>query len=117
MRKRRASSEVVVVLVTCPTRAVARRLANQLVKDRLAACVNVLPGIDSTFWWQGKIDRCREVLLLIKTTAGRFPQLSRAVTELHPYEVPEVIALPLAAGHRPYLAWVQNALIPADHTR
>ena len=109
-RKRTASSAVVVVLVTCPTRAVARRLANRLVKDRLAACVNALPGIESTFWWQGRVDRCREVLLVIKTTAGRFPLLKRTVTQLHPYEVPEVIALPLVAGHRPYLAWVRYAL-------
>ena len=104
------SGKVIVVLVTCPTRTVARRLANRLVKDRLAACVNVLPGIESTFWWQGKVDRCREVLLVIKTTAGQFPRLTRAVTQLHPYEVPEIIALPLAAGHRPYLAWVRSAL-------
>jgi len=99
----------VVVLVTCPTPAVARRLATQLVKRRLAACVNLVPKIESTFRWQGKIDRCKEVLLVIKTVKARFEALRRAVVELHPYDVPEVIALPIVAGHAPYLSWVASS--------
>lgn len=100
----------IVVLVTCPTLAVARRLATQLVKRRLAACVNVVPAVESTFRWQGKIDRCTETLLVIKTTNARFERLRRAVVELHPYEVPEVIAVPIVAGHRPYLSWVSSSV-------
>lgn len=103
-------TDSVVVMVTCPTRKVARRLADTLVNGRLAACVNVLPGIESTFRWQGKTERCREVLLLIKTTARRFPQLRAAVRKLHPYDVPEIIALPIVAGHAPYLRWVTSAV-------
>lgn len=100
-----------IVLVTCPTRKVARRLADKLVNGRLAACVNVLPGIESTFRWQGKVDRCREMLLVIKTTARRFPQLRAAVRKLHPYDVPEIIALPVVAGHAPYLRWVRSSVL------
>ena len=108
------SSSCVVVLVTCPTRAVARRIATALVTRRLAACVNRLPGAESTFRWQGKVDRCREVLLLIKTTRRRFGPLARAVARLHPSEVPEVIALPITAGAAPYLQWVQASVIGGD---
>ena len=75
-------------------------------RRRLAACVNIIRGVESTFRWQGRVDRCREVLLVIKTTAARFDALRRAVLMEHPYDVPEVIALPILAGHRPYLEWV-----------
>ena len=102
----RAIPKTIVVLVTCPSQAVARRLAQRLVGEHLAACVNVVPGVESTFRWQGKVERCREALLLIKTTAARFKELRRAVLRLHPYDVPEIIALPVVAGHPPYLHWV-----------
>ena len=88
----------------------ARRIATALVRRRLAACVNCLAGMESTFPWKGKIDQCREVLLIIKTTPGRFAQLTRAVIRLHPYEVPEVIALPVTAGAAPYLRWVAQSV-------
>ena len=110
MHKTRGSN-VVVVLVTCPTRALARRIAHALVTRRLAACVNVVPGIESTFQWKGKIDRCREVLLVIKTIPARFASLRRAVVSLHPYDVPEVVALPLVDGHVPYLTWVRRSVL------
>ncbi len=95
-----------VVLVTAPTRAVAQRLARALLSQRLAACVNIVPGVESMFLWQGKLDRAREVLLLIKTTARRVPALQRAIKAQHPYQVPEIIALPVSAGLAPYLQWV-----------
>ncbi|MBI2495367.1 MAG: divalent-cation tolerance protein CutA [Candidatus Omnitrophica bacterium] len=101
-------AKLLVVLVTCPTRAIARRLASRLIEERLAACVNALPGVESIFRWQGKVERCREILLVIKTTARRFPQLRAAVRNLHPYDVPEIIALPVVAGHTPYLRWVRS---------
>ena len=100
-------ARAVVVFVTCPTRAAARRIASALVARRLAACVNVLPGVESLFRWEGKVDQAREALLIIKTRAARLEALRRAVVALHPYEVPEVIAVPVAAGHRPYLRWVE----------
>ena len=103
-------TDYLIVLVTCPSRAVARRLANALVKDHLAACVNVVPGIESVFQWKGKTERCREALLLIKTTRKRFPPLTRAIVTLHPYDVPEVIALPLVEGYRPYLQWIHQSV-------
>lgn len=108
--KNRNVPNCIVVLVTCPSRAAARRIARTLVTRRLAACVNVVPGIESTFRWQGKVDRCREVLLVIKTTRPRLAGLRRAVVGLHPYDVPEVIALPLVGGHPPYLTWVRRAV-------
>ena len=103
-------TRIVVVLVTCPTPAVGRRLARELVRLRLAACVNVLPGVESVFRWQGKVDRSREALLVIKTTRARFAALRRRVLSLHPYDLPEVIALPLAAGHPPYLRWIASSV-------
>ena len=106
MRRPRRSSRTIVVLVTCPSQAVGRRLAHHLIHARVAACVNVVPGLESVFWWEGKVDRCREVLLVIKTTAARFAGLRAAVLARHPYKTPEIIALPIVAGHPPYLQWV-----------
>ena len=85
-------------------------IATSLVKRRAAACVNIVPRIESAFWWKARVERCRETLLIVKTTAGGFERLRRAVIELHPYEVPEVIAWPLAVGHAPYLRWVVSAV-------
>lgn len=104
------TSRVLVVLVTVPTPAVARRLARMLVRRRLAACVNIVPGVTSLFTWQGKVDQAREVLLIIKTTAVRFPALRRALQAQHPYDVPEIIALPVAAGAAAYLRWVRTSV-------
>lgn len=101
----------VVVLVTCPNRRVATQLASRLVNARLAACVNVIPGLESLFWWGGKVDRAREVLLLIKTTAKRFEALRRLVVRLHPYDVPEILALPVVKAHQPYLQWVASSVM------
>ena len=113
MRKRvSGSTRVVVVLVTCPSRAVARRMAVRLIERRLAACVNLVPAVESVFRWQGKTERCREALLVVKTTAARFVSLKRAILALHPYQVPEIIALPVTAGHAPYLDWVSSSASP-----
>lgn len=100
-----------VVLVTCPSRRVAAQLATRLVNARLAACVNIIPGIDSLFWWEGKVDRAREVLLLIKTTATRFESLRRAIARHHPYDVPEILALPIVNAHQPYMRWIASSVI------
>ena len=106
----RSSVRVLVVFVTCPSAAVARRLARYLVRRRLAACVNVVPGLTSYFHWAGKLERARETLLILKTTAGTFAPLRRALLTLHPYDSPEIIALPVVAGHAAYLRWVRTSV-------
>ena len=102
-------ADCLVVLVTCPTRS-AGKLAKLLVEKRLAACVNILPRIQSVFRWKGKVDRASETLLIMKTTSKRFASLTRAVCASHPYDVPEVIALPVTAGHQPYLEWIRQSV-------
>ena len=96
------------VLVTVPTLAVAEELARALIAERRAACVNIVPGIRSLYTWKGELCDEAEVLLLIKCPAKNFPALRRAIFARHPYEVPEIVALPIARGHRPYLDWVQS---------
>ena len=109
-RKPAGSASCVVVLVTCPSLSVATRLAKTLVSRHLIACANIVPGVASFFWWDGKVDRSREVLLLLKTTTAGEARLRHAVRLLHPYDVPEVIALPIVAGHQPYLRWVMSSV-------
>jgi len=94
------------VMTTMPTRAVARRIARELVRARLAACVQVLGPIESNYWWQGKQQVGREWLCLVKTTRARYSALVRRLGALHPYDTPEILALPVAAGSRAYLEWL-----------
>ena len=109
MAARSRPSDIIVVLITCPNRRVAETLGRTLVEDRLAACANVVPGLTSIYRWEGKLCRDREVLVLLKTRQPRFAALARRVRELHPYSVPEVIALSVAAGSPAYLAWVAES--------
>jgi periplasmic divalent cation tolerance protein len=95
-----------VVLVTAPTPERAAELARALVEERLAACGNVVPGLRSIYRWEGKIEDEPEVLLVLKTTRDRFDALRERVLALHPYQVPEVLALPVEAGSARYLAWL-----------
>lgn len=106
--------DAVVVYVTAPT-AEAPALARALVERGLAACVNLVPGVRSIYRWQGEVHDDPEVLLIAKTTQGGFEALREAVVALHPYDVPEVIALPVVVGHRPYLDWIGHevkAILP-----
>jgi periplasmic divalent cation tolerance protein len=98
------SKAALVVLCTFPDVEQARGIAAELVERRLAACVNLLPGVESIYRWEGKVERAGEVLAVIKTT--RYPELEAALEELHPYEVPEILALPVAAGLAGYLKWL-----------
>jgi periplasmic divalent cation tolerance protein len=98
-----------VVLVTVSSEEEGSRIADALVSERLAACVNLIPGIESTYWWEGKVVRDRELLLLIKTTETCYLSLERRVKELHSYSTPEVIALKIGRGSREYLAWVKES--------
>jgi periplasmic divalent cation tolerance protein len=104
-------TEALVVLVTTPTPERAAELARALVEERLAACGNVVPGLRSIYRWEGKVQEDAEALLVLKTTRARFDALRDRVLALHPYEVPEVIALPVEAGSARYLGWI------ADETR
>jgi periplasmic divalent cation tolerance protein len=88
---------------------VARRLASDLVKQHVAACVNILPGVKSVFRWKGQVEHAAEHLLIIKTRRSRFSAVQRAILKLHPYDVPEVIALPITAGYAPYLHWIRRS--------
>lgn len=98
----------VVVLLTAQNREEAIRLADMMVGAHLAACVQILPEMESVYHWQGAIERQTEVLLLAKTTKRRFPELEREVRALHSYDVPEIIALPIIAGSAPYLKWLSE---------
>lgn len=97
-----------VVLITAPNEEVAQTLARTLVEERLAACVNLVPGLRSVYRWQGEVVEDQEVLLVAKTTTFAFPRLKERVLSLHPYTVPEILALPIAEGHGPYLAWLRE---------
>lgn len=103
--------ESVVVLVTCGSAREAQRLARALVRRRLAACVNVATSpVKSIYWWKGKIESTSETMLLIKTTGGKFLALEKEIRRLHAYGTPEIIALPIVAGSKPYLDWLRNSV-------
>ena len=102
-----------IVLCTCPDAATASHLARTLVDERLAACVNVVGGIASTYRWNGQVHVDDEALLVIKTMADRFEAMQARLVALHPYEVPEVLAIEPAAGAAPYLAWLERETRPA----
>lgn len=108
----RVGMSVLLVLCTCPDAASGERIARALVEERLAACVNRVPGLTSVYRWQDAVESAPEELLLIKTTRAAFPALQARLLALHPYALPEVIALPIDSGHAPYLDWVQAAVAP-----
>jgi periplasmic divalent cation tolerance protein len=101
----------IVVYVTVSSADEGRRIARALVEERLAACVNQLPGIRSIYRWQGKIEESTEELLIIKTNKDLFAALQKRVCELHSYAVPEVIAVPVTAGSEPYLQWLDEQVL------
>jgi periplasmic divalent cation tolerance protein len=102
----------VVVLTTWPEDIDPGPIAEALVERRLAACVNVLPAMDSVYRWQGAVERGRERQLVVKTTQARIPDLLAGIKSLHPYEVPEVLVLPVAGGGEAYLAWIRASVAP-----
>lgn len=108
MTSTRHNEDVRVVLVTAPEVAVGRRIASTLVEERLAACVNLVSGVESIYRWDGGIQHDAEVLLVVKTSEARCSDLADRVRELHPYEVPEVLALSAVGGSAPYLDWVRQ---------
>lgn len=100
--------DVVIVTTTWPTEADAARAAETVVAERLAACAQVTGPIRSVFRWEGKVDRATEWYCHLKTTAERYPALEARLRALHPYEVPEIVAVPVVAGRAGYLAWVRE---------
>jgi periplasmic divalent cation tolerance protein len=96
------------VLTTCPDSQVAQRIAHAVVEERLAACVNVLPPMQSVYRWRGRVESASEQLLILKTRVSDYPQIQRRIGELHPYELPEVIAVPITGGLPSYLAWIDQ---------
>ena len=103
-------TDKIVVLTSCATMAEAERIAHALVAGRLAACVNVVPGARSFYYWKGEIASGEECLLIIKTSRDLFGTLCAEMEKLHPYEVPELLALPVVAGAEDYLSWLQSNL-------
>ena len=103
-------SERIVALSTVATSEDAERIATALVERGLAACVNVVPGVVSVYRWKGAVQREEERLLVIKTRTDRFEALREALVSLHPYEVPELVALAIESGHAPYLTWLDESV-------
>ena len=100
----------IVILITTGSEEEAHRIADQLLNQRKAACVNIVPRVDSLFWWQGKLDSAQESLLVIKTKASKLKEITELVKGVHSYEVPEVIALPIVGGNEDYLKWLDTTL-------
>jgi periplasmic divalent cation tolerance protein len=105
-----ASWQALVVLCTVSSLEEGRRMARELVEQRLAACVNLLPKVESVYRWQGVVESAEEVLLVVKTTPARFAELKEKIAELHSYEVPEILALPVSDGSSRYLEWLSGQL-------
>ncbi len=100
------ADEALLVLSTFPDAATARRISRQLVEEKCAACANLLGGVESIYWWEGKVQNGNETLVFFKTTASRYEALETTLRQLHPYEVPEIIAFRVAQGLPEYLRWV-----------
>lgn len=105
-----SAEEAVVAFSTVASPEDAERVARALVEERLAACVNVVPGLVSYYRWKGRVERDDELLLVIKTARPRVEAMRARLVELHPYEVPELIVLPVQGGHPPYLAWLAESV-------
>ena len=99
----------IVVFITTANKREAERISRVLLDARLIACANIIGGIDSIFWWKGKKEKAREYLLIGKTRKELFNKLVKVVRKNHSYEVPEIIAIPIIAGHKPYLDWITNS--------
>src|SRR5262245_33285056 len=106
----RSARRFAIVLVTAPDMRAARKLATSALKARLVACANIVPRIESHYWWKGKVENSSEVLLLFKTPAARLGALEKTVPASHPYDTAEFLALPLGAGSQRYLEWLRESV-------
>ena len=100
----------VIIIVTCCSKKEAQKIAACILKKKLAACANIISGVCSKFWWNGRIDSAKETILMIKTLRSRFKKIEVAVKSLHSYEVPEIIAIPILSGSRDYLNWIDESI-------
>lgn len=100
------NDKFVIIFVTCASKKEAEKIVDALLAKRLVACGNIVSGVDSKFWWKGKIDSAKETLLILKTTASKFNAVEKEARRLHSYDVPEIIALPIVAGSKEYLSWI-----------
>lgn len=101
----------VIIMVTCVSVKEARKIAGSILSKRLAACANIISGVESRFWWKGRLDRALEAIIMMKTLESNFKKIETEVQRLHSYEVPEIIAIPIAAGSRDYLDWISRSVI------
>jgi periplasmic divalent cation tolerance protein len=101
----------IVVLITVKDNEEAQKIAKSLLKRRQAACVNIIPEVNSHFWWKDKLDSARESLLIVKTKESLLPELVKSVKKIHSYSVPEIIALPIVGGSQEYLDWMDSEVI------
>ena len=97
------------IYCTCPDMPVAQRIARHLIAEKLAACVNILPGVQSVYEWEGQIETAQEHLLLIKSPQRRYPEIEAAIKALHPYQLPEIIAVAIERGSDEYLTWIDSS--------
>lgn len=101
-------SAYIVIFITCNDAEEAQNIAELLLGQRLAACVNIVPDINSSFWWEGKLEMARESLLIVKTTTKKLAEITHSVKTVHTNTVPEIIALPIIGGNQDYLDWIDN---------
>ena len=102
------AEKYLMIMTTCPDLESAERIAGELVGKQLAACVQIVPGVKSVFRWQGEVDSAAEYLVLIKTTAAQYTAVENSINSLHSYELPEIIAVPVADGLHDYLSWIDD---------
>lgn len=100
----------IIIFITAPNNKEAKNIAQGLIKNKLAACVNIADGIKSFFWWKGKVEQAKETLLIIKSKKEKLAKIIKLVKSLHSYAVPEIIALPIIDGYKPYLGWINESL-------
>ena len=100
--------DYVVVFITANTAGEAQQIAGLLLERRQAACVNIIPKVDSRFWWEDKLDSAQESLLVVKTKASLLPEIIKSVKGIHSNTIPEIIAMPIVGGHQDYLEWIEN---------
>jgi periplasmic divalent cation tolerance protein len=101
----------IIVMVTCASKEEARKISGRLLAKRLVACANILPKIESRFWWKGKLDSASELFVTMKTVRSNFKKIEAEVKRLHSYEVPEIIAVPIVSGSRDYLDWISQVVV------
>lgn len=106
------NSRHLLVLCSCPDETTARRLAHEIVESKAAACVNIVPGLNSIYIWKDKLEDTKELLLFIKTTSAAFKTLEKIILNLHPYQCPEIIGLPIETGNGGYLEWLEQNVLP-----